>query len=161
MALIDCPECGTAASTEATFCPQCGFPIKRLGGHTLQPAPSNVPLIPFTVLDVTRSIVGRVLFGGLLFASGIGFDAPPVVLLSLVAWGSAVPLYLRARKAHRLGPVGSPGKLDESVVRQLTEVRDETRRELAGIEDNAARIAELEERLEFMERLLARQRDQI
>jgi hypothetical protein len=161
MALIDCPECGTAASTEATFCPQCGFPIKRLGGHTAQHARSSVPLIPFTVLDATRSIVGRVLFGGLLFASGIGFDAPPVILLSLVAWGSSVPLYLKARKAHRLGPVGATRKLDESVVRQLTEVRDETRRELAGIEDNAAHIAELEERLEFMERLLARQRDQV
>ena len=161
MALIDCPECGTAASTEATFCPQCGFPIKRLGGHGAHPARSSMPLIPYTVLDATRSIVGRVLFGGLLFASGIGFDAPPVILLSLVAWGSSVPLYLKARKAHRLGPVGATSKLDESVVRQLTEVRDETRRELAGIEDNAAHIAELEERLEFMERLLARQRDQV
>ena len=46
-------------------------------------------------------------------------------------------------------------------MRQLTEVRDEARRELAGIDDNSNRIAELEERLEFMERLLARQRDQI
>lgn len=118
-----------------------------------------MPVIPFTVLDVTRSIVGRVLFGGLLFASGIGFDAPPVILLSLVAWGSAVPLYLRARKVHRLGLFGGASKLDESVVRQLTDVRDQTRRELAGIEDNAERIAEMEERLEFMERLLARQRD--
>jgi hypothetical protein len=160
MALIDCPECGTAASTEATFCPQCGFPIKRLGAHATHGARSSVPLIPFTVLDVTKSIVGRLLFGGLLFASGIGFDAPPVIILSLVAWGSALPLYLKARKAHRLGPFTGVGKLDESVVRQLTEVRDETRRELAGIDDNANRIAELEERLEFMERLLARQRDQ-
>ena len=76
MALIDCPECGTATSTEATFCPQCGFPVKRLGGHA-QSSGGGVPQIPYTVLDATKSIVGRVLFGGLVFASGIGFDAPP------------------------------------------------------------------------------------
>lgn len=161
MALIDCPECGTATSTEATFCPQCGFPVKRLGGH-VQTSGGGVPQIPYTVLDATKSIVGRVLFGGLVFASGIGFDAPPVIMLALVSWGSAIPLYLKARKAHRLGPFGrGSGQLDEAVVRQLTEVRDEARRELAGIDDNTNRIAELEERLEFMERLLARQRDQI
>jgi hypothetical protein len=161
MALIDCPECGTATSTEATFCPQCGFPVKRLGGRTTKGA-SGVPQIPYTVLDATRSIVARVLFGGLVFASGIGLDAPPVIMLALVSWGSAIPLYLKARRAHRYGSYGRDGaQLDESVLQQLTEVRDETRRELAGIDDNANRIAELEERLEFMERLLARQRDQV
>lgn len=160
MALIDCPECGTATSTEATFCPQCGFPVKRLAAHAPQGA-GSVPQIPYTVLDATRSIVARVLFGGLVFASGIGFDAPPVILLALVAWGSAVPLYLKARKVHRLGPFGRTGaQLEHAVVEQITAVRDETRRELAGIDENASRIAELEERLEFMERLLAQQRDQ-
>jgi hypothetical protein len=157
MALIDCPECGTAASTEATFCPQCGFPIKRLGGQTPKRG-SGVPQIPYTVLDATRSIVGRLFFGGLLFASGIGFDAPPVILLALVSWGSAVPLYLKARRAQRL-PYGHNTRIDDELLQQLTDVRDETRRELAGIDDNANRIAELEERLEFMERLLAQQRE--
>jgi hypothetical protein len=160
MALIDCPECGTGTSTEATFCPQCGFPVKRMGAHAAGNA-SGVPQIPYSVLDATKSIVARVLFGGLVFASGIGFDAPPVIMLGLVAWGSAIPLYLKARKAHRLGPMGRRALLDESVIRQLTDVRDETRRELAGIDDNSSRIAELEERLEFMERLLARQRDHV
>jgi len=161
MALIDCPECGTATSTEATFCPQCGFPVKRLAPHAPKGA-SGIPQIPYSVLDATRSIIARVLFGGLVFATGIGFDAPPTILLAFVAWGSAVPLYLKARRAHRLGPFGrAGGQLEQSMVEQLTAVRDETRRELAGIDENANRIAELEERLEFMERLLARQRDQV
>lgn len=159
MALIDCPECGTATSTEATFCPQCGFPVNRLPSH-MPVGPSSIPQIPYTVLDATRSIVTRVMFGGLLFASGVAFDAPPTILLALVAWGSAVPLYLKARKAHRLGPAGSVGgQIQQAMVEQLTAVRDETRQELAGIDENASRIAELEERLEFMERLLAQQRD--
>jgi hypothetical protein len=133
--------------------------VKRLGGHA-QKRGGGVPQIPYTVLDATRSIVARLLFGGLVFASGIGFEAPPVILLALVSWGSTVPLYLKARRAHRLGPLGRGGQIDETVVQQLTEVRDATRHELAEIDHNADRIAELEERLEFMERLLARQRDQ-
>ena len=28
MALIKCPECGTEVSSEAEFCPKCGYPIK-------------------------------------------------------------------------------------------------------------------------------------
>jgi len=158
MALIECPECGTVASTEATFCPQCGFPIKKLKERGSREH-SGPPVIPFTMLDVTKSIVGRLVFGGLVLASGIGFDAPPVIMLALVAWGSAVPLYIKARRAHRLGPFAGHRQIEQAVVKQLTEARDETRRELAGIDANASRIAELEERLDFMERLLARYRE--
>jgi hypothetical protein len=155
MALIDCPECGAEASTEATSCPRCGFPIRKKGGRGL----SGHPLIPYTVLDATRSIVGRLLVGGGMFATGIGFDAPPAILLALVVWGSTLPLYLRARRAYRLGPMADPTKLEEQVTRQLTEARDEARAELAGIDVNASRITELEERIDFMERLLARERE--
>jgi hypothetical protein len=158
MALIECPECGTVASTEATFCPQCGFPIKKLKERGAKEQ-GGAPFIPLTMLDVTKSIVGRLLFGGLVLASGIGFDAPPVIMLALVAWGSALPLYLKARRAHRLGPFAGHRQIEQAVVKQLTEARDETRRELAGIDVNASRIAELEERLDFMERLLARYRE--
>lgn len=159
MALIECPECTTVASSKATFCPQCGYPFKHVKEREAT-SPGSVPFISFTILDVTRSIVGRVLFGGLVFATGIGFDAPPAIILALIAWGSAVPLYLRARKSHRLGPFTGHRQIEQAVVKQLTEARDETRRELAGIDINAGRITELEERLDFMERLLAKYREQ-
>jgi hypothetical protein len=159
MALIECPECGTVASTEATFCPSCGFPIakaKEPGARAATP----MPFIPVTLLEVTRSIVGRILVGAGVFATGIGFDAPPGVLLALVIWGSAVPLYLRARKAHRLGGLSGNRQLEEAVRKQLTAARDEAQRELANVELNTARITEIEERIDFMERLLAREREQ-
>lgn len=159
MALIECPECSTVASTEATFCPQCGYPFKNLKQRG-PASPGSVPFISLTILDVTRSIVGRVLFGGLVFATGIGFDAPPAIILALLAWGSALPLYLKARKAHRLGPFAGHREIEQAVVKQITEARDEARRELAGIDINASRITELEERLDFMERLLAKYREQ-
>lgn len=159
MPLIDCPECGIEVSAQATFCPRCGFPVKRAGGRAAAEA-HGMPTIPLTSLDVTKSLIGRLVFGGLLFASGIGFDAPPVILLALVAWGSGVPLYLKARKVVRLGTGQSAKAIDEDVARQLLEARNQGVQQLAEIDRNATQIAELEERLEFMERLLARQREE-
>lgn len=158
MALIECPECGTLASTEATFCPHCGFPIAKTTALTAKDA-TPLPFIPVTLLEVARSIVGRVLVGAGVFATGVGFDAPPGVLLALVIWGSAIPLYLRARKAHRLGGLAGHRQLEEAVRKQLTAARDEAQRDLATVELNTARIAELEERIDFMERLVARERE--
>jgi hypothetical protein len=158
MALAECPECGTVASTEATFCPQCGFPINKAA----QPAPSGprgLPFIALSMLDLTKSIVGRILVGAGMMATGVAFDAPPGVLLALVVWGSAVPLYLKARKAHRLGPLAGQRALEEAVTKQLAAARDETQRQLATVDHNTSRIAELEERIDFMERLLARERE--
>ena len=159
MPLIDCPECGIEVSAQATFCPRCGFPVKKAAGRTAADS-HGLPTIPLTSLDVTKSLIGRLVFGGLLFASGIGFDAPPVVLLALVAWGSGVPLYLKARKAVRLGAGQNTNAVDEELARQLLEARNQGLQHLADIDRNATQIAELEERLEFMERLLARQRDE-
>jgi hypothetical protein len=159
MPLIDCPECGIEVSAQATFCPRCGFPVKKAGARAVADA-HGMPTIPLTSLDVTKSLIGRLVFGGLLFASGIGFDAPPVIMLALVAWGSGVPLYLRARKAVRLGMGQSAKALDDDVAAQLLEARNQGLQQLAEIDRNATQIAELEERLEFMERLLARQREE-
>jgi len=158
MALIDCPECGTPASAEATFCPECGFPIRKVG-EPEPPAPLGLPAVAFSMLEITRSIVGRILIGAAMVWTGVAFDAPPGVLLGLVAWGSVVPLYLKARKAHRLGPLAGHRQLEEAVKKQLTAARTETERRLGTVEQNAGRIAELEERVDFMERLLARERE--
>ncbi|HEX9632122.1 MAG TPA: zinc ribbon domain-containing protein [Gemmatimonadales bacterium] len=157
MALAECPECGTVASTEATFCPRCGYPISKAGDP--EPSgPRGLPFVAMNMLEITRSIVGRILVGAGMMATGIVFDAPPGVLLALVTWGSVVPLYLKARKAHRLGPLAGQRQLEEAVKKQLTAARDETERQLANVEHHTGRIAELEERVDFLERLLARER---
>jgi hypothetical protein len=159
MPLIDCPECGIDVSGHATFCPRCGFPVKKAGGRAAT-GTHGLPTIPLTSLDVTKSLIGRLVFGGLLFASGIGFDAPPVIMLALVAWGSGLPLYLKARKEVRLAGGQSAKVIDDNVAHQLLEAKNQSLQQLAEIDRNATQIAELEERLEFMERLLARQRDE-
>jgi len=163
MALIDCPECALEVSAQATFCPRCGFPIaKEARRHANRHGHGawGLAQAPLTSLDVTKSIVGRLVLAGLFFASGVGFEAPPTILLSLVLAGSSVPLYLKARRAERLGAGGAvdPAVIEETVERRLLEAEDRTFGQLAEVDRNAGRIADLEERLEFMERLLAKQR---
>jgi hypothetical protein len=158
MALIDCLECGTQASTEATFCPNCGFPISKVR-EAKPPAPVGFPAVTLSMLDVTRSIVVRLLLGAFMVWTGVEFDAPPAIALAMVPWASVVVLYLKARKAHKLGPLAGHRELEEAVRKQLTAARDETERQLASAEQNTGRIAELEERIDFMERLVARQRE--
>jgi hypothetical protein len=160
MPLIDCPECGLAVSAQATFCPRCGFPVKKAGSRHAGDAARGMAEIPLTSLDVTKSLIGRLVFGGLVLACGIGFDAPPVVMLALVAWGSGIPLYLKARKAARLGATPAAGALDPDLTRQLLEAKTLATQQISDIERNAGQIADLEERIEFMERLLARQREE-
>jgi len=160
MARVECPECGNVVPADVTFCPECGVAIRSGKTPDRSPGePVGLPVIPLTMLDITRSIVGRLLVGAGMMATGAAFDAPPAVLLALVVWGSAVPLYLKARKAHRLGPLAGHRELEAAVRKQLAAARDDAERERSTIEHNAGRIAELEERIDFMERLLARERE--
>jgi len=158
VALAECPECGTVASTEATFCPQCGYPIRK-AAEPPDHAPRGLPLVPLTMMDIARSLMGRILVGAGMMWTGVAFDAPPAVLLALAVWGSAVPLYLKARKAHRFGPLAGHRELEEAVRKQIAAARDDTQAQLTTMEHHTGRIAELEERLDFMERLLARERE--
>ena len=42
MALVKCPECGNAVSTEAPACPSCGFPVSAKVAAQSKPAPDTV-----------------------------------------------------------------------------------------------------------------------
>ena len=42
MALVKCPECGNAVSTEAPACPSCGFPIAAKIAAQSKPSPDTV-----------------------------------------------------------------------------------------------------------------------
>lgn len=160
MSFIDCPECGLEVSSQATFCPRCGFPVKKAGSRQGRSASRGMAEVPLTSLDVTRSLIGRLVFGGLVLASGIGFEAEPVIMLAFVAWGSGIPLYLKARKAARLGAGLAAAALDPDLAHQLLEAKSLAAQQISEIERNAGQIADLEERVEFMERLLARQREE-
>ncbi|MEX1050338.1 MAG: hypothetical protein WEC54_02190 [Gemmatimonadales bacterium] len=79
------------------------------------------------------------------------------VLAGLTAWASAIPLWWKARKAARARAVS--GHSEHGLQRQLLDMEERIQRELGEIESNTRRVTDLEERLEFTERLLTKYRD--
>ena len=158
MPLIECVDCGASVSDSAQACPQCGFPVKKSKARSPERVP-DVPRVTLTSLDVAKSNLGRVLLAAGFFASGVSWEAPPVIILSIVLGLSGIPLWLKARRAERVGGVAETRVIEEKVRRALIDAEDRDMQQLAEIEQNANRIVDLEERLDFMERLLAQQQE--
>ena len=154
MALIECPECGREVSDSAAACPECAYPI----------AAGTPPLPPRAVSGSTRrpswiavSIIGRIAVGGIiLFLSAAEQElGAGTVLVGLLVAGSAIPTWYRHRM-ERLSPA-RPDSAERGP--ELT----------AGLEDRMVELehrhleqmTDLEERIEFAERLLTKQREQI
>ncbi|UCG86366.1 MAG: hypothetical protein JSW71_21090 [Gemmatimonadota bacterium] len=116
---------------------------------------------PYGGLEVAKQLLGRVVLGGVLFASGVTWEAPPVLISSLVIFGTCVPIWLRARKAAILGYAGDSAVLEARVKELMADMEYRQMQQLDEVaEQNSRQIAELEERLDFTERLLAKQADQ-
>ncbi len=149
MALIECPECGWEVSDSAAACPKCAYrvgagtpsvpPPRALSGSTKRPSWTAV------------SIIGRIAVGGIILlltateqelGAGTG-------LVGLLVAGSAIPTWFRHRM-ERLRGWADTAQVD-------------------GLEDRMVELehrhleqmTDLEERVEFAERLLAKQREQI
>jgi len=164
MALIDCPECGIEISSRAQFCPRCGVPLGR--AHPNRPherGSFNIPVIPMTGLDVVRSIVGRLVVGVSVFIGGAATEDPMAIIGALVVGASCIPLYLKARRAEKRGLAGAGpdiSALEDRLERRLLDAEDRVARHLAESDRSSMRVGDVEERLEFLERLLAREREQ-
>ena len=110
-------------------------------------------------MEVAKQLIGRTIFGGILFASGIGFEAPPVILSALFVWATCAPIWIKARRADKLGAGGDGGGIENEFELRMAELEDRQVQQFAELEDQQVRhIGELEERLDFTERLLAKQR---
>jgi len=157
MALIECPDCGTDVSSKAPTCPRCAYPVsKKLTGS------SSGLRSSYGGLEVAKQLLGRVVLGGVLFASGVSWEAPPVIISALVILGSCVPIWLRARKAAILGHAGDSAMFEGRVKELMADMEYRQMQQLDEVAEQSSRqIAELEERLDFTERLLAKQADQL
>ena len=150
MSLIECPECGREVSSNAAACPKCAYPVMT----GTPPVPSGAVkrgskrdwVIP------GLSIVARLGVGMILIGVGADEQSGAAVTGGLIVGGSAIPTFFFAWR-DRL-------KLDSAQRGpELT----------AGLEDRMAemeyhhreQMADLEERVDFAERLLTKQRDQI
>jgi hypothetical protein len=110
-------------------------------------------------LEVAKQLVGRIIFGGILLASGMAGEANPVILSAMFVWATCVPIWIKARRADKLGAGGEVGRIEKQLERRIAELEDRQAQQFAELEDQqATHIGELEERLDFTERLLTKHR---
>lgn len=164
MALIDCPECGAAVSSSAVSCPSCAYPIGVTSkGQVPARARRAVPMTPAkAVWDATKSIAARIALGGVFFVSGVVWEAPPVIIGSLIIGASCIPLWLKARRVARglSEGTGDVAALEERVRAFIADAEDRQISQLADIEEQTShRLSEMEERLDFAERLLIKHQE--
>jgi len=107
-------------------------------------------------LDAAKSIVARVILGGALLASGAAWEAPPVIICSMVVIGSTIPVWLKARKAERLRSSGEIEAIEPPTDRRLVEAEARGRDQVAELDVATHQVEDLQERLEFLERLVAK-----
>ncbi len=143
MALMECPECGWEVSDSAATCPKCAY---RLGTGT----PSVIPPRAVTWWPAA-SIIGRIAVGGIiLFLTATEQElGAGTGLVGLLVAGSAIPTWFR----HRMERLRS-GSADTVLIDVEDRMVELEHRHLE-------QIADLEERIEFTERLLTKQREQI
>jgi len=151
MAFTDCPECGLGISERATACPRCGFPTK--------PRQDVRYVSGLSALDAAKSIVGRVIMGVAVFAGGVSWDAPPVILCSLVLFGSTIPVWLKARKFERLRAGTEVSSIESVPKRRLAAAEPRGRPQVTELEQASQQVEDLQERLEFLERLVAKRHE--
>ena len=107
-------------------------------------------------LDAAKSIVARVILGGALLASGAAWEAPPVIICSMVVIGSTIPVWLKARKAERLRSSGEIEAIEPPTDHRLLEAEARSRKQVDELDVATHQVEDLQERLEFLERLVAK-----
>ncbi len=165
MALVDCPECGVGVSSSAAACPSCAFPIRAplssLPVAQLASAPGRRTPTGATAvaLDTVKGVAARLVMGAFLILTAIPFEAVPAVIGGIVVAGSSFFLW---RKAKRVATMDSEGGGASAQVQEfLLDAEDRQLRALADFEEQAGqRLADLEERIDFHERLLIKSRQQ-
>ena len=148
MALIECPECGREVSSSAAACPECAYPVG-----------AGTPAVPSRAVSGSTkrswwtavSIVGRIAAGAILAAAGGDESEATIaaVIGGLIIGASAIPVFYRDRVERLRAGWADPAPVD-------------------GLDDRMAemehrhveQMVELEERVDFAERLLTKQREE-
>ncbi len=148
MALIECPECGREASSSAAACPACAYPLAT-GTSPIPPQAMKMRAMREWVIPVL-SILARLGVGLVLIGVGADEQSGGAVTGGLIIGGSAIPTFFRAWKA-RLKSARPDAALPDGLADRILDM-EQTHQE---------QIADLEERIDFTERMLSRQRDRL
>jgi hypothetical protein len=112
-----------------------------------------------SALDAAKSIVGRVIMGAAVFAGGVSWDAPPVILCSMVLFASTIPVWLKARKFERLRAGTEVSSIESVPKSRLVAAEAPGRHQVTELEQASQQVEDLQERLEFLERLVAKRHE--
>ena len=105
-------------------------------------------------------LAARLVLVLVLFVSGVEYGAPQLILAAAAIGVSAGMLSLRRYRKHVLGQNGGRGTSQRALEARLRAVEELQERRGLDLEDQVhERLAEVEERLDFTERLLASQRE--
>lgn len=157
MALIDCPECGRDVSSNAAACPECAYPLA--GGVTAAVRPTTSEPPKDAWWKTAFPIVLRLFIGAMLIGIGLDEGETTGVIGGLIIGGSAIPTWYRY-KIDRLRAGRSGAELGARLDDRIREIEMRHREQMEQIErTHTGQIADLEERIDFAERLLTKQRD--
>ncbi len=160
--------CGTVPSPAKPL----GGAISRLDGAAAKiarlPAVSNQCLASCGTVARRRLLPGDAPFKSVLLcptgneernvSTQVLCDAPPVIISAVFVWATALLIWIKAKRAEKLGPGGEVGRVEKQLERRIMELEDRHIQQMADMEDQHARsIAELEEHVDFAERLLTKE----
>lgn len=157
MALIECPECGREVSSSAAACPACAYPVAT---GSAAPDDTSQRRMWRERAKLAAQVAARSLVGVMLI--GFGVDGTPqdastaAVIGGILVAASSIPVWYRARAA-RLGKGLDTPRLEERVA-SMEQRHREQMAELVRMQ--AEQVADLEERVDFAERLLTKRRGQ-
>lgn len=115
MALVHCPECRGPVSTEAEYCPRCGYPMGSTGGGRgpSAPPPPRAPAYPSRARLRRSRFFGARRPGAAVFAAGL-------FLAALLAAGVGWALYRKGYFGDNSGAdAGAEGVSSDPRVRRL------------------------------------------
>lgn len=158
MALIDCPECGREISSSAAVCPECAYP-QATGGAVAVTSSGDLGPARDPWWKAAVPILVRILIGGILIGTGLDDREVTGIIGGIIIGGSAIPTWYRY-KIDRLRAGRTGSDLGARLEARLQEIANQQREQIAQLERNqSGLIAELEERVDFAERLLTKNRE--
>ena len=157
MPLVYCPDCRAEVSDRAAACPHCGYPIAGSPPVPVKPARLPKPRSYITTRFALGFTAAAALLGMMTMGFGIEGEEGGVAFTAFAIWGSSLVVWWKARRAARAAALPGVAEI-ESLIEKRTQGLEERLRGQLG-DGGDRRIMELEERMEFMERLLTKVRD--
>lgn len=162
MALVLCPECRAEVSDRAAHCPRCGYPIGEPAAVPAVRAPGAKPPRLRTFVSPRFAGLWTLAVGvaGLILIASAAESGEDVgVVGGFMMFATAIPLWWKTRRAALAQAAAGNPELERRVEERLQAAEEQVRRRLGELEDSSRQIMDLEERIDFAERLLTKYRD--